>query len=268
VKCKMIIVGGMPPDQLPMFERRLIREHAPETISWIGPWLESYVRYWGVPAPVEMCPDLVRYASYIHGVTMHVYNEVPPDPGSQMWGMVGAVLPGSTKALPPKEIYSKSRPVDDSLPVHSGMCFVPFAPTEDFSGNDLNPWQTSIIRWVTMIKYPNKVSPEEGDDWYIKIHAREVMKQPGLLRYFSYKALKFSDRPNYPWHRVSEQWYAGFKDWYNAIIQSPSSYTRPAWAKYDQYPFFEPYKDFLGAFILERPTHDFLRDYLGYVIGP
>jgi hypothetical protein len=67
---------------------------------------------------------------------------------------------------------------------------------------------------------------------------------------------------------VTEQWYANFSGWRKSIIESTPKYTKPPWAKYDQYPFLKPYKDFVGAFILERPTHNLLRDYMTYVIGP
>jgi hypothetical protein len=264
-KCKLIIVGGGMFEDLASGERMLLREHAPETISWIGPWLERYVRYWGVPPPAEMVTDVVSFASYNVGVTMHVYNDYPPA-HSQMWGMVAQIPKANEKAKAPKENYSNLK-FDEHKTVQAGG-YVPIAPTQDFLGNELNPWSTSIIRWLTIFRYPDNISIDEGEDWFINVHSREVMKQPGLLRYFSYRMIEFTDRPNTPWHRVSEQWYAGFQDWYKAAIQSPPDYTRPGWARYGQYPFFEPYKDFAGAFILERPTHDLLRDYMGYVIGP
>src|SRR4030042_4561382 len=87
-KFKMIIIGGLEIDDLPYRSRWLIREHSGETISWIGPWLERYVRYWNVMPPAELVPDVVSYGSYTSGVTMHVYNDYPPLL-NEMWGMVG-----------------------------------------------------------------------------------------------------------------------------------------------------------------------------------
>jgi len=56
------------------------------------------------------------------------------------------------------------------------------------------------------------------------------------------------------WVRVTEQWYEDFTGWKKSVIDSPPKYTKPPWAKYDKYPFLEPYVDFTSTFILERPT--------------
>ena len=55
---------------------------------------------------------------------------------------------------------------------------------------------------------------------------------------------------------------------HKAVLEQPPAYTRPSWATHDQYPFVEPNRDMLGSFILERPTHDLLRENLLYIIGP
>jgi hypothetical protein len=265
-KFKMVIIGGWNVDEYPARVRWLFREHAPETISWIGPWLERYVRYYSVMPPAEMVPDIVRYGSYTTGVTMHVYNDYPPLL-HQMWGMVGIPSGVEKKATTtPGQVYAKADRVMEERPVDSTFCFIPFVPTDDFMGSSLNPWSTSIIRWFTCFKYPKGVSLEEGEDWYLKTHAKEVMKQPGLLRFFSYRTMDFSGMTT--WTRISEQWYADYASWHKAVVENPPKYTKPAWAKYDQYPFLEPHKDFLGTFILERPTNDLLRDNMTYVIGP
>ncbi len=132
----------------------------------------------------------------------------------------------------------------------------------------------TILRWLTVFRYPEGVSPEEGDDWYLNVHAPEVMKQPGLTRFFSYKVIpspvavrKGVSTFLHPrseissgWHRVSELWYENANGWVESVITSPPSYTRPAWAKRDSYPFLETGVDFAGMFILERPTDDWLRE--------
>jgi hypothetical protein len=207
-----------------------------------------------------MVPDLVRYGSYTSGVTMHVYNDYPPAITDE-FHMVARI-----PTMPSGKGYAHvGSAVDEQQLVSSTHCYVPFAPTQDFMGGNLNPWETSILRWITVLKYPKGVSVEEGEKWYLDVHAEEVMQQPGLIRFFSYRTMDWPDRAL--WHRVTEQWYEDYHGWHKAVIESPPKYTKPSW-EYDQYPFFEPYKDFLGAFILERPTHDFLRDYLGYSIGP
>lgn len=264
---KMIIIGGMTVDDLPYWHRWLLREHAAETQSWLGPWLERYVRYQAVMPPADLVPDLVRMGSYTSGVTMHVYNDYPPTPQTQ-WGMVG-MIPNAwmKKTQTPGEAYGKAgTPAEERPKTESTFCYTPFVPTEDFMGGDLNPWETSILRWITCFKYPKGVSRDEGDDWYINVHAPEVMKQKGLIRLFSYRTMDWPGESL--WHRVTELWYPNYAAWRTAVVEEPPTYTKPAWATYDQYPFVEPNRDMLGSFILERPTHDLLRENLIYIIGP
>ena len=114
---------------------------------------------------------------------------------------------------------------------------------------------------------------DEGDEWYLGVHAREVMRQPGLTRFFSYRVLP-SQVPvqegvstflhprshiSSDWHRVSELWYENSAGWVESVIDSPVIYTSPSWATYKMYPFLQPDVDFARTFILERPTDDWLR---------
>jgi hypothetical protein len=145
-------------------------------------------------------------------------------------------------------------------------------------GCGLRPEEKTILRWLILFKYPEGVPVEEGEDWFLNVHSKEVMQQPGLIRYFSYRTVTIKPppplagqrpfaRPYYspprysgPTHRVSEQWYENNNGWVKSVIDSPPKYTKPPWAKYNKYPFLEPYVDFASTFILERPTDDFLRD--------
>jgi hypothetical protein len=153
------------------------------------------------------------------------------------------------------------------------MCFVPWKATEDFVGGEVTPAEKSVLRWVSIFKYPEGVPVEEGEDWYLNVHAKEVMQQPGLTRFFSYRALEIADplpgwrlppgQPGHvsPWLRVSEQWYESFSGWRKSIIESPPAYTRPHWGNHDEYPFLKPAVDFWSIFLMEFPTTDMLRDY-------
>jgi hypothetical protein len=115
------------------------------------------------------------------------------------------------------------------------------------------------------MKYPAGISREEGDDWYINVHAAEVCTQPGLKRFFSFHAVEPSSAVG-PWLRISELWYEHHDGWRKAILGSPPKYTKPPWSTHDRYPFLRPGVDFVSTFLLERPECDFLRDYRGYMV--
>lgn len=136
-------------------------------------------------------------------------------------------------------------------------------PSEDFLGRGLTLDDGTNIRWVTGFKYPEGVSAEEGDDWYVNVHAKEVCQQPGLKRFVSYHVVP----PKIgPWQRVSELWYENADAWRRAVIEQPPKYTKPSWAKRDTYPFLEPWVDFVSTFLLEAPTNDFKRALTPYIV--
>ena len=61
------------------------------------------------------------------------------------------------------------------------------------------------------------------------------------------------------WHRVSEQWYENDNGWVDSIVKRPPAYTKPPWARFENYPFLVPGDEFVSTFLLERPDQDFLR---------
>jgi hypothetical protein len=155
----------------------------------------------------------------------------------------------------------------DVLPGQSGLppieCTVPAQPTEIFLGDKFNADEKTILRWFIVTKCPEGVPVEEGEEWFLNVHSKEVLQQPGLVAYSSHRTIAMPGRP-YHWHRISEQWYEDFHGWRKSVIESPPKYTRPPWAKYDRYPFLEPRVDFASTFLMERPTIDYLREATAY----
>jgi hypothetical protein len=158
--------------------------------------------------------------------------------------------------------------------------FVRPQPTEHFLACDWLPLEKACIRWLMLIRYPDGVPKDEGEDWFLRVHAPEVAAQPGLARFMSYQALQDIGhvpgrwRPDTAppagnikpeWDRVLELWYETFDDWREGVAAATDHCTRPEWATQPQYPFLRPYEELASTFILERPNDDFLRDSRGYV---
>jgi len=246
---RSIVIMNIPSmNELPAMERWYTRYHAPEILHRFGPWLTRLESYRVVPVP----PEAERYGYYNYRVTESWWRSVQELPS------VCGTLSFTPSPIRPKVV----------------SIFVPPQPTEDFMGGEVTPDEKTILRWYIVFKYPDEVPVQEGEDWFLNIHAREVMQQPGLTRFFSYRASEIASLPGHrpskgppptAWHRLSEQWYENFDGWRKSVINSPRKYTKPPWGKYDQYPFLEPYVDFVSTFILERPTDDFLRDWRGYI---
>ena len=201
------------------------------------------------------------------------YRVVPDPPGAEDYGCFNYKLHENLSSGDSASRLALTATTPEVVPLRVIMVNVPATPTEDFKGSDLSPQDTTILRWVTVFRYPQGVTPEEGDEWYLDVHVPEVLEQPGLTRFFSYRVLPFQvpakEGPNrffHPrsefstdWHRVSELWYEDSRGWTESVISSPPVYTRPGWAERDTYPFLEPTVDFAGVFILERPSDDWLR---------
>jgi len=238
-------------NDMPAQERWFSRYHAPEVMR--APEVLRYVNFRAVPAPA----GAEAYGYYNYHVHEATVLSVPSSGG--------ASGTGSLSKTP------------EPAPMDVAVCIVPAAPTEDFLGSNLTMDEKTILRWLIVFKYPDGVPLEEGERWFLDVHAKEVMQQPGLTRFFSYKAtaaglpesapgqtqktfMKSATRLHQGWHRLSEQWYENANGWRKSVIESPPQYTKPPWAKYDKYPFFEPFTDFVSTFILERPSEDYTRD--------
>lgn len=255
-----ILVNLTNLNYLPMMERWFYRDEAMETISQMGPMLYRYVTYRAVPPP----EGGTGYGYYNWRMIEHWWRESPFRKGRSHGGALADYWPPNYE----EAVGLTGRTGQDAgewrppAPVH---IFVPARATEDFKGAGLSLADGTHLRWITIMKYPDGVSREEGDDWYINVHAKEVCEQPGLRRFFSFHAVEPSSVVG-PWIRISELWYEHHDAWRKAVVISPQKYTKPPWANYEKYPFLRPGFDFVSTFLLERPECDFLRDYRGYMV--
>lgn len=259
MKRSYLLVNLSSIDYLPMMDRWLYKTHAPEVMSQIGPLLGRYTTYRALPGP-EGSQD---FEVYNWRMTEHWWRQLPF--GKDAVGHGSALKEGYPKAykkavgLPETEDV-RGKQWQTGAPV---FVFVDYRAPDDFLGAGLGFEDGNILRWVTVHRYPEGVSVEEGDEWYKEVHAPEVCKQPGLKRFFSYHAVEPSPMTG-PFVRVSELWYENHSAWKRAVIDSPPSYTKPSWGNYDKYPFLKPGVDFVSIFLLERPECDFMKDYSGY----
>ena len=250
---KSIVVHDIPLDAYPAMERWYHREHSPEISRRYGPWLARHESYLPLPVPAEA----QAFGCYNWRVTECYWREVP-EPGPK--GALAFTIP----------------PVWPRV----ASCFVPPQPTEDFLGSEFMPAEKVGLRWYVLFRYPRGVSREKGEEWFLRTHAPEVMRQPGLYRFFSYRVIqnapalpgvwRATDGPPMDitearWDRVIELWYETFSDWRHAVLEEPPAYTKPPWATQDAYPFVKPFEDLVCSFILERPNDEFLRDLRSYL---
>jgi hypothetical protein len=250
---KSIVMHDIPLDAFPAMERWYHREHAAEIARRYGPWLARHESY----LPVPVTATALDYGFYNWRLTECWWREVP------LAGPRGAL-----SFTPPPEWPRVA------------ACFVPAQPTHDFCGSDRLPGAGACLRWLVLFRYPAGVTAEQGDQWFLNVHAPEVARQPGLRRFFAAAAVKEPIRlpgewapgqapppdtllPTWDW--AYELWYDDFSSWRAAVAGAPTGYTPPPWATTDAFPFVACGRDFVSTFLLERPSDEFVRDLRAYL---
>lgn len=231
-------------------DRFYLRHHAPETIRISGAWLRKYVSYKPYDPPQEAVERFGAVKGRYAELWFTSVEEYQSRPSHGAWSL-------------PSWETDKNRKMPKGAKYAT---LVPALPTEEFYDPDPNPENTPIIRWVQAIRYPDGVSVEEGEKWFLEVHAKEALKQPGLLKFISYKCIpKGNMAEAFPeltesddgsskempkmetpasWVRVVEYWYRDLDAWRTAVIESPPEYTSPSWG--GEYPFVEMGSTFIG----------------------
>ena len=241
-------------------DRWYMLSHGPEVVLASGPWI---ARYW-LWRPYEPPEEAVELFGAVQGRYCELwfreedYADRPPLSGPR----------------PESLVLDMFKPDDEELPGTTVM--VPGYPTDFFLDTKRGTDVTNVLRWVTMIRYPEGVSVEDGEKWFLEVHAKEAAKQPGLLKFVSYRVADpfdggFGGKHGRSWDRVCEYWYTGFDAWRKAVLESPPEYTVPPWG--GEYPFthfastFIPYYHDVD-FLNRTYQVDFDRPRIKYKVSP
>lgn len=239
-----------------------------------------YLRYHGPEVVRNSAPWMTRYQSWLP--------YVPPEDAVKLFGAVrgryAELWYHEEDYLERPDLSENTYPDwdDGSGPSRDQTTLMVSAVPEVFYSMGAHPEKTTILRWVTLIAYPEGVSEEEGEKWFKEVHVKEAEKQEGIFKIVSYKAVSLGnhgggdappsgDMPGMPpqsgdmpqmsgempkmrsWVRVVEYWYKDFAAWRKAVIESPPKYTAPSWG--GKYPFVE----MTSTFIPYYPDIDFLK---------
>ena len=123
-----------------------------------------------------------------------------------------------------------------------------------------------MIRWVFLIRYPEGVSTEDGDAWYLGVHAQEARAMKGLRRYRTWKlapapvggAGRTQETLN-RWARLTEIGFDDFDAWREAVVESPLDLSPAPWAEKQVGTASGSYVS-ETIFIGEEPEYDLLED--------
>lgn len=251
---------------LPAAYRWLYKHHVADSISQFAPYVTKYATYRALPVP----PNGEDFGTYNWIMTEHywIINMFENSQSNMGTGLAFKeyFYPDFleiTNQPPTAELRSR-----EWVGTRDGYHPIVFAFMPIFWENDIKGAGRTIedganFRWLIVFKYPEGVSREDGDDWFFNVLAPEIAQLPEVNRFVSSAVL---DEPKTsPFHRVAEIWFDNSKAWHKAIVENQDKFTKPSWAKYDKFPYMEPYKDFTGEFILDRPESDHLQQFRGYI---
>ncbi|HHD7473843.1 TPA: hypothetical protein ACOVJJ_004393 [Klebsiella oxytoca] len=262
----IIMVSVRDDSDLPAAYRWLYKYHVPDSISQFSPYVTKYATYRALPVPNKG----ENYGTYNWIMTEHYWMINPFNTSKS----------AAPNGLAFKEVYSKEyleitrQPTNGDLrPSHwvgsrggyhpTVFAFIPMFWEDDFKGSERTIEDGANYRWLIAFKYPEGVSQEEGDKWFRESFATELAKLPEVNRIISSRVLKSPHTS--PFQRVAEIWFDNSKQWEKAMAEIQGKVQKPSWAKYDKFPYMEPYRDFVGEFLLDRPESDHLTQYRGYI---
>ena len=155
-----------------------LRYHACEVLSKDHPWIARFVGY----RPLPVIPEALEYGHYnMRVIEVWFRNMEDYFGGTSMFhftwkgGWMKNPIELDKYAIP------RFRPVSGARP-------------ERLSRRQIQCGRKNDVALVYVHQYPEGVSVEEGDDWFVNVHSKEVLQQPGLIGYFSAKAVQFPGR--------------------------------------------------------------------------
>lgn len=261
-----IMVSVRDDNDLPAAYRWLYKYHVPDSISSFSPYVTKYATYRALPLP----KGAENYGTYNWIMTEHYWLLNPFNTSST----------AEPNGLAFKEVYSKEymeitrQPTDGDLRPSQWVgtqtgyhptvfAFAPLFWEDDLKGSDRTIEDGPNYRWLIIFKYPEGVSQKEGDKWFKQVFAPEIVKLPQVTRFISSRVL--ASPKTGPFQRIAEIWFSDSKQWEKAMGDVKGKITRPSWATWDQFPYMEPYKDFVGEFLMDKPEADHLTQYKGYI---
>lgn len=260
-----LIVSVRDDSDLPAAYRWLYKHHVADSISQFAPYVTKYATYRALPVP----PGGEDFGTYNFVMTEH-YWLIDPFSTSTEGVPVGLAF---TEHFNDEYLEITRQPTGLGLRPSKWMgsregfhptafTFLPMFWEDDFKG-PRSIEDGANYRWHFVFAYPDGVNCEVGDKWFREEFVPAICALPQVTRFISSRVL---DTPRKsPFHRLSEIWFENSREWEAAMSQVAGKIAAPPWATYERFPFFEPYKDFVGTFLLDRPEADHLQQFRGYV---
>ena len=247
-------------------ERWYWDKHGAQLYRRYEPWLTRFESF----RAIALNDDMIRSAceqseGRVNADTIESANELTKRFGLTNW----MATSGFWREIP--EIGPKGEMALSSPPEHAYSYGITVPPqcTEDYKGSEWAPEEKTPIRWVQLLRWPEGITKDTGDDWYNNIFAPFVCEQDEVFRFFSFRSLDENVRfpgewkleslkemkgspKDHQWDRMTEMWFDTFSDWLSFIQKE---FPKPDWATSDRSPYLGD-GNFASGFLLERPAYN------------
>lgn len=274
----LIYVDLAKEDYRIKLENWLYRYHIPDSISQFGPYVSKYAFYQALPVPeggermgavrMQMTehywlanPNDIH--EFIHHKALTEY--FPKDVliwQNNLPGEADVVDKGSEVNFEGDDARA-TKGSEDLGTVPFVFAFVPVWWEDDFKGEGRTVEDGPNYRWQFLIRYPEGVSKEEGDAWFINEFIPPFVDCDKTTRILSSKVVK--EVNNCEFDRVCEMWFDGPTAWKQAIAEVSAKVAKPAWAETEDFPYVKKSFGISSVFLSDIARSDNLLQYHGYI---
>jgi hypothetical protein len=265
----LIYVDVVKEDYRHKLKHWLHRYHITDSISQFGPYVTKYAFYPALPVP----PEGERFGTIRMQLTEH-YWMINPFQGDLKVKTFSEYFPLDVLrwqgTIPDTEDDSKTAIDGDSARSSGGenqmppfiFAFVPVWWEEDFKGKERTAEDGPNYRWQFVLRYPESISPEQGDEWFYQAVIPHFQAMPEVTRILSSKIIREVNQC--PFHRVAEMWFDGPTAWHQAAVEKATAIAKPDWASQDSFPYLQPRFEFASVFLTDIAESDNMKQYNGY----
>jgi hypothetical protein len=252
----------------------LYQYHIPNSISQFEPYVSKYAFYAALPTP----PGGDDYGAHNNHLAEHywlvsnfdarvrnkIFTEFFPPDVLRWQGNIPDVDPGS---LPENVDGDRAREADCSAADDTTspfiFAFVPVWWEDDLKGAGRTVEDGPNYRWMTLIKYPDNISVDEGDEWFFGEFAPAFVNHTSTTRFLTSRVLR--EENNCPFHRLFEIWFDGPEEWNAAVRAAATKVKKPEWSTKDVWPYFNRFSEIASMFLSDIAESDNLAQYRGYI---
>ena len=271
----LIYVDVVKEDYRIKLENWLYRYHIPDSISQFGPYVSKYAFYSALPTPPEgerfgttrmqltehywlinPMSDDIQFKSlteYFPTDVLKWQGNIPDDNNDEIDKCNSENLEGDK---------ARSTGGDNGMPPFI-FTFIPVGWEEDIKGRGRTIEDGPNYRWQFVMKYPDGISLEEGDKWFYEELIPKFKLMPEVNRILTSKVIQNVN--NCPFQRVVEMWFDSQSAWYKCAVENAENIEKPAWAKYDKFPYLNPKYEFASIFLSDIARSDNYSQYKGYI---